>query len=89
MKKLFILLLTCIILSSCNNENLEYIGKEIIDGKVSYTDPGYRSTNPRIWVQTATTTREISIPFNYERRWKVGDSCLLIIEKYKQKSENK
>lgn len=93
MRKLF--LLTCIILSSCNNGNLEYIGQEIVDGKVSATEEGHGggyglpAEFPKIWVQNATTTRKIEVPFKYEGRWKVGDSCLLIIEKYKQKSQNK
>lgn len=29
-------------------------------------------------------TKEVDIPYEYEGRWKVGDSCLLIIEKYKE-----
>lgn len=92
MRKLF--LLTCIILSSCNNGNLEYIGQEIIDGKVSATESGVpfsRGTGnyPRIWIQTPTVTQEVEIPFEYEGKWKVGDSCLLIIEKYKEIPEKK
>jgi hypothetical protein len=31
-----------------------------------------------------SATKEVKIPFEYEGRWKVGDSCLLIIEKYKE-----
>ena len=90
MKKL--LLLACIILSSCNDRNLEYIGQEIIDGKVSAIQDGHAgrvASLPKIWVQTTTTTKEVEIPFTYEGKWKVGDSCLLIIQKYKQKSQNK
>lgn len=37
-----------------------------------------------IWVQNDKSTRAIGIPFEYENRWKVGDSCLLIILKYKE-----
>lgn len=94
MKKL--ILLVCIALTSCQEDgNLEYIGQEIVDGKVSAIEEGKRTVHhgfvylPKIWVQNATTTKEISIPFEYEGKWKVGDSCLLIIKKYKQKSENK
>ena len=94
MKKL--ILLVCIALTSCQGDgNLEYIGQEIVDGKVSAIEEGKRTPHhgfvylPKIWVQNATTTKEISIPFEYERKWRVGDSCLLIIKKYKQKSENK
>ena len=90
MKKLILIL--SVFLVSCSDSNLEYIGKEIVDGKVSAKKEGVQRTcrgclseNPIIWVQTPTTTREVSIPFEYENRWKVGDSCLLIIEKYKEK----
>lgn len=94
MKKL-LLLLACIALTSCQEDGkLAYIGQEIIDGKVSATKKGYQSgrggsEHPKIWVQNATTTECVEIPFEYEGRWKVGDSCLLIIEKYKEIPEKK
>lgn len=72
---------------SCTEPKYTHIGQEIIDGKVSATEKGHSgrvATLPKIWVQTATTTKEVEIPFDYEGRWKVGDSCLLIIEKYKE-----
>ena len=86
---LIILLFT---IYSCSTEPLEYIGQEIIDGKVSAIEEGHRgrtSTLPVIYVQTDKTTRSVSIPFAYEHRWKAGDSCLLIVEKYKIISQNK
>jgi len=85
MRKLLILIF--IVLSSCNDGNLEYIGQDIIDGKVSAIaegHPGRGAIYPKIWVQDSTSTQEVDIPFKYEGRWKVGDSCLLIIEKYKE-----
>ena len=85
MKNIHILL--ALLFVSCTESKYTNIGQEIIDGKVSATKEGSVGTyadNPRIWVQTATTTKEIQIPFEYEGKWKVGDSCLLIIEKYKE-----
>lgn len=85
MKKL---LLAILLLSSCNDDNLQHIGQDIVDGKISAVQPGERRLRyeryPVIWVQTPTQTQRVVIPFEYERRWKVGDSCLLIIEKYKE-----
>ena len=84
MKKNY-LLITGLILLSCEQPKYEYIGQEIIDGKVSAiqnSSPGRVTIPPKIWVQTPTTTKEVKIPFTYEGRWKVGDSCLLIIQKY-------
>lgn len=89
MKKLVLALL---IFCSCSNAKYEKIGQEILDGKVSASKGGYSSsgdvgdgtTYPKIWVQTETQTVEVDIPFELENRWKVGDSCLLIIEKYKE-----
>lgn len=78
------------LLVSCTEPEYIYIGQEIIDGRVSAVKSGLRgrsSTSPRIWVQTATTTKEVEIPFAYEGRWNVGDSCLLIIEKYKENED--
>jgi hypothetical protein len=85
--KIVNLILTILIISSCTQPKYRYIGQEIIDGKISATQDGHRgraSVSPRIWVQTPTKTQEVSIPFQYEGRWKVGDSCLLIIEKYEE-----
>ena len=85
MKNILIILL--LILSSCNDE-YKHIGQEIIDGKISFIEPGHMgmrtSVNPRVFIQTDKTTKAVSIPFEYENRWKVGDSCLLIIEKYEK-----
>lgn len=78
------------LLLSCSDDNLIFIEQEIIDGKVSAVSkgrqggPNWSTILPKIWVQTPTQTREVEIPFAYENKWKVGDSCLLIIEKYKE-----
>jgi hypothetical protein len=81
-----------IFLLSCS-DNLQYIGMEVIDGKISATQSGYKGarnrTLPKIWVQSSKQTKEVSIPFEYEGRWKVGDTCLLIIEKYKDLRDSK
>ena len=84
MKKLLLLLIPFIL--SCEGE-LSYIGQEIIDGKISAVKEGSSGRTgslPKIWVQTPTSTKKVDIPFEYENRWKVGDTCLLIIEKYKE-----
>ena len=93
MKKL-ILFLAFITLVSCeDNGRPKFIGQDIIDGKVSATQPGSRggyghpADLPVIWIQTPTETREVEIPFAYEGKWKVGDSCLLIIERYQEPVE--
>lgn len=86
MKNIHVLILFLLFIS-CTTPKYEHIGQEIIDGKVSAVAEGYSGRLPelpKIWVQTATTTKEVDIPFAYEGRWKVGDSCLLIIEKYKE-----
>jgi hypothetical protein len=83
MKKLLLLIP---FLLSCEGE-LSYIGQEIIDGKISAINKGHRgrySTLPEIYVQSPTATKKVRIPLVYEGRWKVGDTCLLIIEKYKE-----
>jgi hypothetical protein len=90
MKNIYILILA-IIFISCEQPKYTSIGQEIIDGKVSATKNGIEAYGrgsidnlPKIWVQNATETKEVQIPFEYEGRWKVGDSCLLIIEKYRE-----
>jgi hypothetical protein len=85
MNKILIIIITTLFISC--NEKYTYIGQEIIDGKVSATEKGTTGRfgkHPKIWVQNATNTKEINIPYEYDGRWKVGDSCLLIIEKYKE-----
>lgn len=91
MKKINILLISLLVIS-CTKPKYEQIGQEVIDGKVSAIKEGYGgrvATFPKIWVQTPTETKEVEIPFEYEGRWKVGDSCLLIIEKYKEIQDGK
>ena len=81
-----ITIITLLLLFSCSKPKYKHIGQEIIDGKVSATKASELATRyhekPKIWVQNSTNTKEVEIPFEYEGRWKVGDSCLLIIEKY-------
>ena len=91
MKNIHVLILLLLLLTSCTEQKYTHIGQEIIDGKVSATQSGkkhYGRGNvtilPKIWIQTPTTTKGVEIPFEYEGRWKVGDSCLLIIKKYKE-----
>ena len=91
MKKINTLLISLLVIS-CTQPKYEQIGQEVIDGKVSAIKEGYGgrvATFPKIWVQTPTETKEVEIPFEYEGRWKVGDSCLLIIEKYKEIQDEK
>ena len=91
--KNLILLITSLMLLSCTQPKYEHIGQEIIDGKVSATREGHvgrgTSQRPTLWIQNATETKEVDIPYEYEGRWKVGDSCLLIIENYKEIPEEK
>lgn len=93
MKNIHVLAISLLTIS-CTQPKYEHIGQEIIDGKVSAIKEGISggrvgTSNPKIWVQTPTTTKEVEIPFAYEGRWKVGDSCLLIIEKYKEIQDEK
>jgi hypothetical protein len=86
MKYLFIAVLS-VLLYSCGSEDLSFVSQEIVAGKISATQKGTLGRLqelPKIWVQSATQTKEIEIPFEYEDRWKVGDSCLLIVQKYKE-----
>lgn len=84
--KFSLLFLLCVSCSS--NSNLDFLSQEIIDGKISATEPGSRpgyhhtGNNPIIYIQNDKVTRRIEIPFEYEDKWKVGDSCLLIVQKY-------
>jgi uncharacterized pyridoxamine 5'-phosphate oxidase family protein len=86
MNKILIIIITVLFISC--NKKYTYIGQEIIDGKVSAIEPGNTKerypTLPKIYVQDNKKTVSVIIPFSYENRWKVGDSCLLIIEKYKE-----
>lgn len=82
MKKLYLILV--ILLVSCNN-NYQFINQEIIYGKVSAKQEGTSgrfATRPKIWVQDPFQTRQVDIPYEYENKWNIGDSCLLIIERY-------
>lgn len=91
MKNIHVLLISLLIMS-CTEPKYVSIGQEIVDGKVSATKRGHGgriAELPKLWVQTDKVTKEIDIPFEYEGRWKVGDSCLLIIQKYKEIQDGK
>lgn len=80
-------LLFSLLLVSCTKTEYTKIGQEIIDGKVSAIQEGHigiTPVEPVIWVQTPTKTVAVEIPFEYEDKWKVGDDCLIIIEKYRE-----
>lgn len=86
---ILLIILNALVLIGCKNPKYKVIGQDIIDGKVSATQKGVRRYGrgaideyPVIWVQNATKTQMVIIPFEYENKWKVGDSCLLIIEKH-------
>jgi hypothetical protein len=69
-------LILIILFISCTPPKYEHIGQEIIDGKVSATKEGIPFSRgsgnfPKIWVQNATETKEVEIPFEYDGRWKV------------------
>jgi hypothetical protein len=85
MKNIHILL--ALLFVSCTESKYTNIGQEIIDGKVSASAVivNRRGVKQyRFWIQNATETKEIELPTIYKEKWKVGDSCLLIIEKYKE-----
>jgi hypothetical protein len=87
--KNFLFILSILFLASCTEGPLQFDSREIIDGKVSEVQHGYHGgeyapdIQPAIWVQTSTSTNKVELPFEYDYRWQVGDSCLLIIEKYR------
>ena len=88
MEKIFVVL-SSILLFSCNDD-LTLISQEIVYGKVSAIVEGSGqfgrgpTIHPKIYIQNSTQTKEVVLPFENENRFKVGDSCLLIIEKYKE-----
>ena len=90
MKKLILLL--SIALISCTESETKKIGGEIIDGRISAmeTQRVMKNYYCYIWVQTPKETKQIEIPEEYAKRWHVGDSITVIIEKYQvQKWKNK
>lgn len=81
-----IALFTVAIFTSCSSSEYELINQEIIKGKVSAIEYNYSSsivTLPKIWIQDDKKTIEIVIPNEYKNQFKVGDTCLLIIQKFK------
>lgn len=83
MKKLILLL--SIVLISCTESEYQKIGVEIIDGRVSAMEVeiGKYHNSYYIWVQSPKETKRIKVPKEYGKRWKVGDSAVVIVEKYK------
>lgn len=81
MKNIHVLAISLLTIS-CTQPKYEHIGQEIIDGKVSHI--GDKNYTPHlIWVQTPTETKMVKLPNEYRSKFKVGDSCFLIIQKYK------
>jgi hypothetical protein len=84
----FLSIIILLTITSCSNFKYTEISTEIIDGKVSAIETGHKgykySRLPVIYVQNSKQTVRVEIPFEYENKWKVGDSCLLIVKKYKE-----
>lgn len=81
-----ILIILSLLFLSCDNK-YTLIEQEVIEGKISATEKGHAgrfASLPKIYIQTPRTVREINIPLAYEHKWKVGDTCILIIEKYRE-----
>lgn len=74
--------------SSCENK-LELVSQEIAKGRISAIDEGSQAssrfvTYPTIWIQTTKSTVEVGhIPFEFLNNFKVGDTCFVVIQKYK------
>ena len=73
--------------SSCEDK-LKLVSQEIAKGRISAIDEGRRAsrfvTYPTIWIQTTKSTVEVGhIPFEFLNNFKVGDTCLVVIQKYK------
>lgn len=84
MKKTLILL-SALTLVSCVSRTERKTGFTVIKGVVSSIEKGSigrGSEYPKIYVQTPKNTKEVEIPFQNEKDFKIGDSCILIIEKY-------
>ena len=87
LKSLFMsIIMFGLLFSSCGGD-MQRFETEVIQGKVSAKERGivgYRySTQLKIWVQSSKETKCVILPNEYNDRWNVGDSVILIIEKYK------
>lgn len=89
MKKLFLILLTGLFLQSCSDKPMEHIGTDFIEGTVSHIEPfkpggyGIIGHNTILYVQSPTQTISIDLPLRLADRWKVGDTIIVITQKYK------
>lgn len=79
-------------MTSCctSNKHGELMEQHIIDGVVSDIKT-YSTTNNgvvievTVYVQTTTSTESFTARNRYMKKWKIGDSCILVINKYKSK----
>ncbi len=71
-----------LLLFSCNNK-YEFIDQEVIIGKITSIDYHDHTTKPTVSIQNDVEERKFKIPFEYNRVFKVGDSIMLVVEKYK------
>lgn len=89
MKKLIItLLLLCIVTVSCQEQEFKLLDTQFVDGTVSAIERHDYSMGPLLYVQTSKDTYKVRLPIELKNRWKVGDSCLIIVEQY-EKVNNK
>lgn len=84
MKKIILISLSLFLLN-CNTNNYKLEEEEFIEGKISAIEKGRIGRfgyKPKIYIQNPTRTKRIEIPYEYEDKWKVGDTCILIIKNY-------
>jgi hypothetical protein len=89
MKKFRLVLLALLLTSliSCQNDYSFVIGQTIY-GKISYFEEGVSGrmpTFPVVYIQTPTKTYKLEVGFENQGKFKVGDSILLVVQKFKEK----
>lgn len=85
--KRFILLITTIIITSCESD-YKVVKTEVIKGKVSakeYGVLGLKSTYVRIYIQDSKNTKSIVVDSKYDNSFKVGDSVLFVLQQVEKK----
>ena len=64
------------------NEKLQEIGTDYIDGVVSEKE--YRGAgHDLLYVSDGKKTQKVEVPYDIYKKYQKGDSCLLLIKKYK------
>lgn len=87
--KHLLFILSFLILLGCQKDKMTKISTETLQGKISFKEEYGKYRHYILYVQNPTNTRIVEVDGDTYDKYKLGDSILLVVEKYQIPCEGK